>query len=66
MLRSYSKTVHFDADALEPFIKAATSVDIKIEGSVFGIFSAGISWGYCNPGEKIDKIIKLIKQLTSM
>lgn len=55
----------FDADALKPFIEAATGVDIEIEGTLFGTFGAGISWGYSKPGEKVDKIIDLIKKLTS-
>ena len=55
----------FDADALKPFIEVATGLDIKIEGNFPGTtIGAGISWGYCKPGEKIYKIIELIKKLT--
>ena len=64
-IKAIKDIAQFDADALEPFIKAATSVDIQIEGSLFSTaFRAGISWGYSNPGEKTGEIIGLIKKLT--
>ena len=56
----------YDADALKPFIVPATRVDINIEGTIPGTsIGGGISWGYDEPGEKVDKIIQLIKKLTS-